>query len=101
MFDFSIMQIVAGLPGLVIAMVVHEYAHARVAVALGDFTPRLMGIPFPISTPWDYCAFSWCISAGRSLSSSIPGTSGVPAGMISWCPWPGREPIFSRPLQLW
>ena len=43
MFDFSIMQIVAGLPGLIIAMVVHEYAHARVAVAMGDFTPRLMG----------------------------------------------------------
>ena len=43
MFDFSLLEIVAGLPGLVIAMVVHEYAHARVAVALGDFTPRLMG----------------------------------------------------------
>ena len=55
MFDFSIMQIVAGLPGLVIAMVVHEYAHARVAVALGDFTPRLMGRltlnPFPHIDP--------------------------------------------------
>ncbi len=43
MFDFSLLQIVAGLPGLIIAMVVHEYAHARVAVAMGDFTPRLMG----------------------------------------------------------
>ena len=43
MFDFSIMQIVAGIPGLIIAMVVHEYAHARMAVAMGDFTPRLMG----------------------------------------------------------
>ena len=43
MFDFNIMQIVAGLPGLIIAMVIHEYAHARVAVALGDFTPRLTG----------------------------------------------------------
>lgn len=43
MFDFNLMQIVAGLPGLVIAMVIHEYAHARVAVAMGDFTPRLMG----------------------------------------------------------
>ena len=43
MFDFGIMQVVAGLPGLIIAMVIHEYAHARVAVALGDFTPRLMG----------------------------------------------------------
>ena len=43
MFDFNIMQIVAGLPGLILAMTVHEYAHARVAVMLGDFTPRLMG----------------------------------------------------------
>lgn len=43
MFDFNLLQIVAGLPGLLIAMVVHEYAHARVAVAMGDFTPRLMG----------------------------------------------------------
>ena len=43
MFDLNPLQILAGLPGLVIAMVVHEYAHARVAVALGDFTPRLMG----------------------------------------------------------
>lgn len=43
MFDFNFLQIVAGLPGLIIAMVVHEYAHARVAVAMGDFTPRLMG----------------------------------------------------------
>ncbi|MCR5757396.1 MAG: site-2 protease family protein [Selenomonas sp.] len=43
MFDFNLLSIVAGLPGLIIAMVVHEYAHARVAVMLGDFTPRLMG----------------------------------------------------------
>ena len=43
MFDFNIMHIIAGLPGLLIAMVIHEYAHAQVAVWLGDFTPRLMG----------------------------------------------------------
>lgn len=43
MFDFDIMHIIAGLPGLLIAMVIHEYAHAQVAVWLGDFTPRLMG----------------------------------------------------------
>lgn len=35
--------LVAGLPGIVIAMVVHEYAHARVAYALGDYTPQLQG----------------------------------------------------------
>ena len=35
--------LVAGLPGIVIAMVVHEYAHARVADALGDYTPRMQG----------------------------------------------------------
>lgn len=37
------MEIIAGLPGLVIAMVIHEYSHARVAYALGDYTPRLQG----------------------------------------------------------
>ena len=41
MSDF--MQMIAGVPGLIIAMVVHEYAHARVAVAMGDPTPRFMG----------------------------------------------------------
>ena len=43
MFDFDIMGLIAGLPGLLIALVFHEYAHARMAVAMGDFTPRLMG----------------------------------------------------------
>ena len=43
MFGFSLMELIAGLPGLIIAMVIHEYAHARVAVALGDFTPKMMG----------------------------------------------------------
>lgn len=36
-------EILLGIPGLLIAMTFHEYAHARVAVSLGDFTPRLMG----------------------------------------------------------
>ena len=35
--------LIAGIPGLIIAMVVHEYAHARVAVELGDMTPKMMG----------------------------------------------------------
>ncbi|MBQ4404866.1 MAG: site-2 protease family protein [Selenomonadaceae bacterium] len=35
--------LIAGLPGIVIAMVIHEYSHARVAYALGDYTPRLQG----------------------------------------------------------
>ena len=43
MSDFSILSLIAGIPGLIIAMVIHEYAHARMAVTLGDFTPRLMG----------------------------------------------------------
>ena len=42
MFDFSLISLLAGIPGLIIAMVIHEYAHARVAVALGDFTAKLM-----------------------------------------------------------
>ncbi len=43
MFDFNLLDLIAGIPGLIIAMVIHEYAHARVAVALGDRTPALMG----------------------------------------------------------
>lgn len=43
MFDFSLTGLIAGLPGLVIALVVHEYAHAKVADAMGDFTPRMTG----------------------------------------------------------
>ena len=43
MFGFDLMSIVAGIPGLIIALSLHEYAHARVAVAMGDFTPRMMG----------------------------------------------------------
>lgn len=38
-----LMNLIAGLPGIVIAMVIHEYSHARVAYALGDYTPRLQG----------------------------------------------------------
>ncbi len=38
-----LMNVIAGLPGLIIAMTIHEYAHARVADALGDFTPRMQG----------------------------------------------------------
>ena len=34
---------VVSLPGIIIAMVVHEWAHARVAYALGDYTPKLDG----------------------------------------------------------
>ena len=44
MFDFDLMSLIAGIPGLIIAMVIHEYAHARVAVAMGDFTPKIQRI---------------------------------------------------------
>lgn len=43
MFDFSIAEFISGIPGLLLAIVIHEYSHARVAVALGDFTPKMMG----------------------------------------------------------
>ena len=43
MFGFDLQEMLLGIPGLVIAMTFHEYAHARAAVSLGDFTPRLMG----------------------------------------------------------
>ena len=46
MFDNAggfLMTLIVGLPAIVIAMVVHEYSHARVADALGDYTPRMQG----------------------------------------------------------
>ena len=43
MFDFSLTGLIAGLPGLVIALVIHEYAHAKSADVMGDFTPRMTG----------------------------------------------------------
>jgi len=36
-------DMIFGIPGLLIAMTVHEYAHARIAVALGDPTPKFEG----------------------------------------------------------
>ena len=41
--DSFLIAIITSLPGIIIAMVLHEWAHARVAYALGDYTPKLMG----------------------------------------------------------
>lgn len=43
MFGLNILNMVAGVPGLLIALVVHEYAHAAMAVRMGDDTPRFTG----------------------------------------------------------
>lgn len=43
MFGLNILNMVAGVPGLLIALVIHEFAHAAVAVRMGDETPRYMG----------------------------------------------------------
>lgn len=42
MFGFGPDMIYA-IPGLLIAMTVHEWAHAKVADNLGDYTPRMQG----------------------------------------------------------
>lgn len=42
MFDFG-PDMIFRIPALLIALTVHEYAHARAAVALGDPTPRYHG----------------------------------------------------------
>ncbi|WP_251444152.1 site-2 protease family protein [Veillonella intestinalis] len=43
MSNFNVLTIVATLPAIIIAMAMHEYAHAKVADILGDDTPRRMG----------------------------------------------------------
>lgn len=42
-FGYFLMRALTSLPAIIIAMVIHEWAHARVAYALGDFTPKMMG----------------------------------------------------------
>lgn len=42
MFGFDA-DMIFRIPALLIALTVHEYAHARAAVALGDPTPKFMG----------------------------------------------------------
>ena len=40
MFNFSLLSMIAALPAIIIAMAMHEYAHAKVADILGDDTPH-------------------------------------------------------------
>ena len=42
-FGYFLINAITSLPGIIIAMVIHEWAHARVAYALGDYTPKLEG----------------------------------------------------------
>ncbi|MGE5371445.1 MAG: site-2 protease family protein [Solirubrobacterales bacterium] len=43
MFGFDVMEMIIALPGIVIGLALHEYAHALVAYHLGDDTPRYQG----------------------------------------------------------
>lgn len=38
MFEFDFTQILLGIPGLIIAMTFHEYAHARSGCSWGFYT---------------------------------------------------------------
>ena len=41
--DMPLEQVFLSLPGLIIALTLHEYAHAKKAVKLGDPTPKMQG----------------------------------------------------------
>ena len=43
MFDFG-PDMLYRIPALLAAMTIHEYAHARAAVAMGDPTPRTQSV---------------------------------------------------------
>ncbi len=42
MFDFG-PDMIFRIPALIIALTIHEYAHARAAVTMGDLTPKYLG----------------------------------------------------------
>ncbi len=42
MFNFTLWLII-GIPSIIIASTIHEYAHALIADKLGDYTPRIYG----------------------------------------------------------
>ena len=41
MFHFDILSLVAAIPGLLMALVIHEYAHALIADKMGDIMQEL------------------------------------------------------------
>ena len=43
MLDFDFSSMLYRIPALLIAITIHEYAHAQTAEAMGDPTPRFMG----------------------------------------------------------
>lgn len=43
LFDFDLVGMLLSLPGILVALSFHEYAHAQVAVWLGDDTPKYQG----------------------------------------------------------
>lgn len=43
MFDLDVASMLYRIPALLIAITIHEYAHAQTADSMGDPTPRLMG----------------------------------------------------------
>ena len=43
MFHWDLIQFVASVPGLLLAITIHEYAHALMAVKMGDMTPKFAG----------------------------------------------------------
>ena len=44
MFHWDLIQFVASVPGLLLAITIHEYAHALMAVKMGDMTPKFLSL---------------------------------------------------------
>ena len=64
MFSFDAAEMLIRIPALLMALTVHEYAHARMAYALGDNTAKLMGRltlnPIPHLDPIGLIMLWWC-----------------------------------------
>jgi Zn-dependent protease len=108
-----IMRFVFSVPGLIVGVTIHEFAHAKAADALGDPTPRAQGRvtlnPLKHFDPVGLGAliimgFGWgkavqispAYFRDRRLGGFIVGIAGVTANFIAAFAFTGAAMIFAR-----
>ena len=96
MLDFDFSSMLYRIPALLIAITIHEYAHAQTAEAMGDPTPRFMGrLTFnplahldPIGALMLIVAgFGWAKPVGINPNNFRNRREGILKGVYSFLLW--------------